>query len=39
MIDISLQNVKKSFGGNDILRGVSFDVNEGERSVIDTINL
>ncbi len=31
MIDISLHNVKKSFGGNDILRGVSFDVNEGER--------
>lgn len=31
MIDISLQNVKKSFGGNDILKGVTFDVNEGER--------
>lgn len=31
MIDISLQNVKKSFGGNDILRGVTFDINEGER--------
>ena len=31
MIDISLHNVNKSFGGNDILRGVSFDVNEGER--------
>ena len=31
MIDISLHNVKKSFGGNDILRGVTFDVNEGER--------
>ena len=31
MIDISLHNVKKSFGGNDILRDVTFDVNEGER--------
>ncbi len=31
MIDISLKNVKKSFGGNDILKGVTFDVNEGER--------
>jgi len=31
MIDISLKNVKKSFGGNEILRGVTFDVNEGER--------
>ncbi len=31
MIDISLHNVKKSFGGVDILKGVSFDVNEGER--------
>ena len=31
MIDISLKNVKKSFGGNEVLRGVSFDVNEGER--------
>lgn len=31
MIDISLKNVKKSFGGSDILRGVTFDVNEGER--------
>ena len=31
MIDISLHNVKKSFGGNEILKGVTFDVNEGER--------
>ena len=31
MIDISLQNVKKSFGGNQILRDVSFDVQSGER--------
>ena len=31
MIDISLKNIKKSFGGNDILKDVSFDVNEGER--------
>lgn len=31
MIDISLQNIKKSFGGNEILRGVSFDINQGER--------
>lgn len=31
MIDISLKNIKKSFGGNDILKGVTFDINEGER--------
>lgn len=31
MIDISLHNVKKSFGGVEILRGVSFDVQSGER--------
>lgn len=31
MIDISLKNIKKSFGGNDILKGVTFDVNDGER--------
>ena len=31
MIDISLQNVKKSFGGTEILRGASFDVQAGER--------
>ncbi len=31
MIDISLQNVKKGFGGTEILRGVSFDVQAGER--------
>jgi len=32
MIDISIQNVKKSFEeGNDILDGLSFDVNQGER--------
>ncbi len=31
MIDISIQNVKKSFGGLVVLDGVSFDVNEGER--------
>ena len=31
MIYISLQNVKKGFGGNEILRGVSFDIQSGER--------
>ncbi len=31
MIDISLQNVKKGFGGNEVLRGVSFDIQSGER--------
>ena len=31
MIDISLKNVKKSFGGNDVLKDVTFDVNQGER--------
>ena len=31
MIDISLQNIKKSFGGTTVLDGVTFDVNEGER--------
>ena len=31
MIDISLHNVKKGFGGTEILKGVTFDVNEGER--------
>ena len=31
MIDISLQNVKKGFGGTEILRGVSFDIQSGER--------
>ena len=31
MIDISLQNVKKGFGGNEILKGVSFDIQAGER--------
>ncbi len=31
MIDISVQNLKKSFGGLVVLDGVSFDVNEGER--------
>ena len=32
MIDISIQNVKKAFEeGNDILDGLSFDINEGER--------
>ena len=31
MIDISLQNVKKSFGGTEVLRGVSFDIRSGER--------
>ena len=31
MIDISLQNVKKGFGGTEILRGVSFDIRAGER--------
>ena len=31
MIDISLQNVKKGFGGVEVLRGVSFDIHAGER--------
>jgi len=32
MVDISIQNVKKAFEeGNDILDGLSFDINEGER--------
>jgi len=32
MIDISVQNIKKAFEeGNDVLAGLSFDVNEGER--------
>ena len=31
MIDISLHNIKKSFGGIDILTDVTFDINEGER--------
>jgi len=32
MIDISIQNIKKAFEeGNDILNGLTFDVNEGER--------
>ena len=32
MIDISIQNIKKAFEeGNDILDGISFDINEGER--------
>ena len=31
MIDISLQNIKKSFGGVQVLLDVSFDVQAGER--------
>ncbi len=31
MIDISVQNLKKSFGGQVVLDGVSFEVNEGEK--------
>ena len=32
MIDISIQNIKKAFEeGKDILDGLSFDINEGER--------
>ncbi len=31
MIDISLHNVKKSFGGVEVLRDVSFDIQTGER--------
>jgi ATPase subunit of ABC transporter with duplicated ATPase domains len=31
MIDISLHNIKKSFGGTEILKGVTFDINQGER--------
>jgi ABC-type multidrug transport system ATPase subunit len=31
MIDISIQNVVKAFEeGNDILKGVTFDISEGE---------
>ena len=32
MIDLSVQKIKKAFEeGKDILDGISFDVNEGER--------
>ncbi len=31
MIDISVQNIHKGFGGTAVLKGVTFDVNEGER--------
>lgn len=31
MIDISVQNIHKGFGGTAVLQGVTFDVNEGER--------
>ena len=32
MIDISVQGIKKAFEeGNDILDGLTFDINEGER--------
>jgi len=32
MIDISVQSIKKAFEeGNDILDGITFDINEGER--------
>jgi len=31
MIDISIRELKKSFGGAVVLDGVSFDVNEGEK--------
>ena len=32
MIDISVQNIKKAFEeGNDILDGITFDINDGER--------
>ncbi len=34
MIDISLQNVKKSFTGTEILHGVSFDICSGERAAL-----
>jgi len=30
MISISMQNVKKSFGDNEVLKGVTFDTHEGE---------
>ena len=31
MIDISLHNVKKSFGGAEVLRDVTFHIDQGER--------
>jgi ABC-type phosphate/phosphonate transport system ATPase subunit len=32
MVDISLQNIKKAFEeGKDILDGLTFEINEGER--------
>ena len=34
MIDISLKNIKKSFGGRDVLLDVSFDITEGERAAL-----
>ena len=34
MIDISLKHVTKSFGGHEILRDVSFELQEGERTAL-----
>ncbi len=34
MIDISLRDIKKSFGGAEVLRGVSFDIQTGERAAL-----
>ena len=31
MIDISVKELNKSYGANEILKGVSFDINRGER--------
>ena len=31
MIDISVRELNKSYGANEILKGVSFDINRGER--------
>jgi len=30
MVSISMKNVKKSFGGNNVLKGVTFETHEGE---------
>ena len=38
MIDISLHNVKKSFGVTEILKGVTFDIHTGERVALLGIN-
>lgn len=33
-MEISVKNIKKSFGEHDVLKGISFDVSEGESFVI-----